>query len=211
MSAGEQCHPDYTFFISCKSFCVKFHFPFSPFPLLYPLAPVPGAGRRAKKKKIDVYLNAHQFDPLHLLPPQLCCNPGTKYEYKMKCTLCTAELAVFFCRECSLDEKTREPKERPEFYCKGCNVTMHRTEKRKGHIVSVLRKLSLKVAAKLVAFAVRYHVGVLNLQKRARLYIRRFFDTKTLCHYYWNSKNGETLWRKPYCLRKEELFPFLTV
>ena len=129
----------------------------------------------------------------------------------MKCTLCTQELALFFCRECSLDEKTKEPKEKPELFCKGCNVTMHRTEKRKGHIVSNLRKISLKAAAKLVTFAVRYHVGVLNLQKRARMYIRRFFDTKTLCHYYWNSKNGDTLWRKPYCLRKEELFPFLTV
>ena len=128
----------------------------------------------------------------------------------MKCTLCTKELALLFCWECSLDEKTKEPKEKAEFYCKGCNVTMHRTEKRKGHITTPLKKLSLKVAARLVTFAVRYHVGVLNLRKRARSYIRRFFDTKTLCHYYWNSKNGDTVWRKPYCLRKEELFPFLT-
>jgi len=48
------------------------------------------------------------------------------------------------------------------------------------------------------------------LQKRCRALFRRFFDAKTLCHYYYNPKYHTTSWRKPYCLRKTELLPFLT-
>jgi len=43
----------------------------------------------------------------------------------------------------------------------------------------------------------------------AREKIKRYFDTDTLCHYYYNTVYGTTSWRKPYCLRQEELFPFL--
>lgn len=48
------------------------------------------------------------------------------------------------------------------------------------------------------------------LQRLAREKIRRYFDPTTLCHYYYNTVDGTVSWRKPYCLRREELFPFLT-
>lgn len=38
---------------------------------------------------------------------------------------------------------------------------------------------------------------------------RRHFDRVSLCHYYYNPVYGTVSWRKPYCIRKQELFPFL--
>lgn len=49
-----------------------------------------------------------------------------------------------------------------------------------------------------------------RLQRLARQKIKRQFDTLTLCHYYVNTVYNSVSWRKPYCLRNEELFPFLT-
>lgn len=147
-------------------------------------AGAPSAGRRRKKGAgkitVSLYIN------------------GVPYEFGCKCTFCTKEKAIFHCPECG------------DFYCEGCDYTAHNTEKRKGHIRKKLSHLSLKVAAKYVTFAVRYHVGVLILQKRARMYIRRFFDPKSCCHFYYNSKYGTVSWKKPYCLRKHELFPFIS-
>ena len=48
------------------------------------------------------------------------------------------------------------------------------------------------------------------LQRLAREKIKRYFDPTTLCHYYFNTVDQSVSWRKPYCLRLEELFPFLT-
>jgi hypothetical protein len=39
---------------------------------------------------------------------------------------------------------------------------------------------------------------------------KRYFDKGTLCHYYVNTVYNTSSWRKPYCLRKEELLPFMT-
>lgn len=49
-----------------------------------------------------------------------------------------------------------------------------------------------------------------KLQRRCREKFRRQFDVHTLCHYYVNTVYNIVSWRKPYCLRHEELFPFLT-
>ena len=140
------------------------------------------ARRKKKEKKkvtVSLYIN------------------GVPYEHGIKCTFCTKEKAVVHCSEC------------PDFFCEGCDYTTHSTEKRKKHIRKRISPLTLKVAAKLVTFAVRFHVGVLCLRKLARKFIRRFFDSRNLCHYYYNTKYGIVSWRKPYCLRKEELLPFL--
>jgi hypothetical protein len=142
----------------------------------------PKVKRKDKKNKVVVSLYVN----------------GIPYEYGCKCTFCQKEKAILHCPEC------------PDFYCENCDYTTHLTEKRKGHVRKKLSHLSLKTASRLVKLAVRYHIGVLFLQKQARKYIRRFFDVKTLCHYYYNTKSRTTSWRKPYCLRKEELFPFLT-
>ena len=48
------------------------------------------------------------------------------------------------------------------------------------------------------------------MQRLARAKIRRYYDGKTFCHFYYNTVYGTTSWRKPYCLRTYELFPFLT-
>lgn len=76
---------------------------------------------------------------------------------------------------------------------------------------SKLSKLNLNTAAKLVTFAVRYHGKLLTLQKKCRTIFQRRFDRKTLNYYYFNPVYGTSSWRKPYCLRKEELFPYFTV
>ena len=75
---------------------------------------------------------------------------------------------------------------------------------------SLLSLLDLETASKSVTFAVRYHGKLLMLQQMCRAVFRRYFDPETLCHYYYNPVYKITSWRKPYCLRKTELFPFMT-
>lgn len=65
-------------------------------------------------------------------------------------------------------------------------------------------------AAKRCTFAVRYHGHLLRLQRMCRAVFRRYFDRVTLCHYYLNPIYNTVSWRKPYCVRKEDLFPFMT-
>jgi len=48
------------------------------------------------------------------------------------------------------------------------------------------------------------------LQRLARRKIRRVYCGKTFNHYYFNTVYGTTSWKKPYCLRGAELFPYLT-
>jgi len=38
--------------------------------------------------------------------------------------------------------------------------------------------------------------------------IRRYFDPKTLNHYYYNPVYGTVSWKKPFCVRRQDLFPF---
>lgn len=114
------------------------------------------------------------------------------------CTFCAKVPAIYHCPEC------------PDFYCAPCDGTVHSHKKRKDHVRSKLSLLTLDAAAKKVTYAVRYHGHLLTLQKKCRAVFRRYFDRVTLCHYYFNPIYKTTSWRKPYCLRKEELFPFLT-
>ena len=60
-----------------------------------------------------------------------------------------------------------------------------------------------------VTRCVRYAQHHLELRRKTRAKIRRFFDRRTLCHYYYNPVYGSVSWRKPYCIRLTDLFPFL--
>lgn len=122
----------------------------------------------------------------------------TKYKFGCLCTFCQKIKAIYHCPECS------------DFYCNDCDITSHSTKKRKDHVRSLLSLLDLETASKFVTFAVRYHGKLLMLQKMCRAVFRRYFDPETLCHYYYNPVYKITSWRKPYCLRKTELFPFMT-
>ena len=141
--------------------------------------------KRRKKKEKKAKLEIHLW---------INC---VSYEYGILCTFCTKVPAVVHCPECT------------DFYCEPCDVTAHNTKKRKGHIRSTMSLLDKDAAAKLVTFAVRYHGHLLRLQKKCRQVIRRYFDPKTLNHYYYNPVYGTVAWRKPYCLRKTELKPFI--
>jgi len=70
--------------------------------------------------------------------------------------------------------------------------------------------LDIPTAKRFMKNAVVWHGHLKSLQKRARQVLRRYFDRTSLCHYYYNPVYRTTSWRKPYCLRKEELFPFMT-
>ena len=137
-------------------------------------------GRRKKEKqKISLWINQ------------------TPYVFGCLCTFCQKQRAIVHCPDCK------------DFYCMDCDGTTHAVEKRKGHIRSQLSKLDLPTASGLVTRCVRYAQHHLELRRRARATIRRFFDRRSLCHYYYNPVYGTVSWRKPYCIRLQDLFPFL--
>ena len=114
------------------------------------------------------------------------------------CTFCAKVTAVYHCPEC------------PDFYCSPCDITTHTHKKRRRHVRTKLSLLTLDEAAKRVTYAVRYHGHLRSLQIKCRATFKRYFDRVTLNHYYCNPIYGTVSWRKPYCLRKLELLPFLT-
>ncbi len=133
-----------------------------------------------KKIKLSLYINK------------------TPYKFGCLCTFCNKQPAVLHCAEC------------PDFFCAECDVTAHSTKKRAGHVRQKLSKFDLKKASSLVTRYIRLVQHLKRCQIRCRKLYRRYFDRVTLCHYYYNSKWGYVTWRKPYCLRKEELYPFYT-
>ena len=143
-----------------------------------------GGGRKKKEKKkklvISLWINK------------------TKYVHGCLCTFCSKVPAIKHCAEC------------PDFFCEDCDKTAHATKKRAGHERQMLSKLDLKQAAGLVTRYTRLVQHLKNNMARARKVYRRYFDSKTLCHYYYNSKYGYVTWTKPFCLRKEELYAFYT-
>lgn len=136
--------------------------------------------KKDKKKKLVISLWINQ----------------TKYNYGCLCTFCKKQTAILHCKEC------------PDFFCLDCDTTAHATKKRESHVRDKLSKLDLKAASGLLTRYVRLVQHLKRCQKLARKVYRRYFDTRTLCHYYYNSKYGYVTWRKPYCLRLEELFGF---
>lgn len=75
---------------------------------------------------------------------------------------------------------------------------------------STLSLYSMEDAAFIATRAMRYLKYLKHMQRRVRQVIQRHFDVESLCHYYYNTLNHETSWKKPRLLRHEELRPFLT-
>ncbi|KAJ1441053.1 hypothetical protein B484DRAFT_390935, partial [Ochromonadaceae sp. CCMP2298] len=140
-----------------------------------------GRSRRFKKQKIELSLWINH----------------TKYEFNLLCTFCTKQPAVCHCPEC------------PDFYCKACDGTAHKTKKRQGHERTALSKLDLFTAASIITRAVRRYGHIRMIQAKCRAIFRRFFDRTTLNYYYYNPVYNSTSWRKPYCLRKLEFAPYM--
>jgi len=119
----------------------------------------------------------------------------TKYSYGKLCTFCNKLTAILHCPDCT------------DFFCFDCDVAAHSVKKRADHVRSTMSKLNLAQASGLVTRYVRLVQHLKLLQKKIRKIYRRYFDKNTLCHYYYNPVYGTVSWKKPYCLRKEELFP----
>eukprot|EP01038_Epipyxis_sp_PR26KG_P009811 gene9811-13202_t len=122
---------------------------------------------------------------------------GVTYEYGLLCTFCGKLKAVLHCPECT------------DFYCASCDVTAHLTKKRKDHVRSKISKYSMDDAANVITRAIRYYIHMLLLRIKCRAKIIRFFDRVTLNYYYYNTVYDTVSWRKPYCLGREELFPYM--
>ena len=120
----------------------------------------------------------------------------TPYKYGCLCTFCNKVTAILHCPEC------------PDFFCKDCDVTAHAVAKRKDHVRFPLSKLNLAQASRLLTRYVRLVQHLRRCQHLARIKFRRYFDKRTLNHYYFDTTYGTTSWHKPLVLRKEELFPF---
>lgn len=140
--------------------------------------------RKRKEKKKDIIIS-------------LYIN-GIAYESGLLCTFCAKIQAVSHCPECT------------DFYCATCDTTAHNTKKRKFHIRKALSKLNLDAAAGLITRTVRRFGYLRLLQRICRVQFKRIFDRKTLNYYYFNTRYGTSSWRKPYCLRGEELLPYMT-
>jgi hypothetical protein len=123
---------------------------------------------------------------------------GIPYEHGVICTFCTQRAAIRHCTACN------------DFYCGPCDVTNHATKKRMSHNRSDISSLTLFEASSIITRAFRLNFHLKILQTQCRLKYKRFFDKKSLCHYYLNTVYNTVSWRKPYCLRRQELFPFLS-
>lgn len=122
---------------------------------------------------------------------------GVPYDYGVICTFCTQRTAIRHCKACN------------DFYCGVCDLTNHATKKRKDHIRSDISSLTMNDAANIIARAFRLNYHLKMLQRKCREKFRRYFDKNSLSHYYLNTVYNTVSWKKPYCLRKQELFPFL--
>jgi hypothetical protein len=142
--------------------------------------------RKDKKKKKEAKIEIHLYVN------------GIPYEYGVICGFCTKETAVWHCPDC------------PDFFCASCDTINHSVKKRKHHIRKMLSKLTKDAAAGLITHAVRYHGHLRLLQLECKKVFRRYFDPKSLNHYYYNPIYKTVSWTKPYCLRKLDLVPFMT-
>ena len=124
---------------------------------------------------------------------------GVPYEFGITCHFCAKETAKVHCPHCE------------EFYCLECDHEIHSYGKRIHHHRTILSKYDMQTAALIITRFIRFANHLLELQRRCRAVFKRFYDSKSMNHYYYNPIYQTTSWRKPYCLRKFELFPFLTV
>lgn len=141
--------------------------------------------RRARKKK-----EQQVFVSLYI--------QGVPYDNGKMCTFCEKSIAICYCPSCT------------DFHCEKCDNTVHSHAKRNAHDRFVLSLLTKEIAAYRCTFAMRYLMHLKRLQRLCRKKFRRLYDSRSFNHYYVNTVYNSTSWRKPYCLRHEELLPFLT-
>ena len=123
---------------------------------------------------------------------------GVAYEYECLCQFCGIQKAEFHCTKCA------------EFHCSSCDATFHSFGKRFQHTRSPLSKRNLLEASLMITRCIRFSGHLKRLQRKCREFFRRYYDSKAMKHYYFNSIYKTSSWRKPYCLRRLELCPFLT-
>ena len=123
---------------------------------------------------------------------------GVSYEFGISCHFCAKNTAHVHCPYCE------------EFYCLSCDNEIHSYGKRIHHQRTHLSKYDLQTAALVITRFIRFAMHLLDLQRRCRAVFKRYYDSKSMNHYYYNPIYQTTSWRKPYCLRRFELFPFLT-
>ena len=123
---------------------------------------------------------------------------GMDYEYGTTCTYCQEEgkTAIVFCPACAAGG---------DFLCEDCDAEVHHYAKRRNHIRTVISVYDLHGAGQLVISFIRFVVCRKLLVKRCREMFDRFYSPQERMHYYFNVKTGSVQWRKPYCLRNEEV------
>ena len=135
--------------------------------------------------------------PSSLIELSLYVN-GIAYEYGITCHFCAKNTAKIHCPTCE------------EFYCDECDNEIHSYGKRIHHHRTILSKYDMHTAALVITRFIRFAIHLFELQRRCRAVFKRYYDSKTMNHYYYNPIYKTTSWRKPYCLRRFELLPFLT-
>ena len=123
---------------------------------------------------------------------------GVPYEHGLLCHFCDKKPAKYHCKYCQ------------EFYCSDCDAEIHSYGKRIHHQRTPLSNFDMNTAALKITRFIHFSIHLSELQRRCRAVFRRYYDSKTMNHYYYNPVYQTTSWRKPYCLRKFELLPFLT-
>lgn len=148
--------------------------------------------RRAPKVREKELVPARRASEISLY---VCCAP---YEHGCLCQFCVKAQAVYYCPTCK------------EFLCEEDDSEIHSYGKRVHHERTRLSAYTLDEAAAALARFTRFAGHLLALQRRCRAVFRRYYDASSYNHYYYNPVYGTSSWRKPYCLRRLELLPFLT-
>ena len=97
-----------------------------------------------------------------------------------------------------------------EFLCDKCDYEKHRHHKRVDHVRTVLNTKIVAENARLIKGLFQWLVARRQLLALCRATYRRFYDSSNRVYFYYNERTYETSWRKPYCLKNEELTPLPT-
>jgi hypothetical protein len=74
----------------------------------------------------------------------------------------------------------------------------------------VISVYDLHMAGQVVTHFVRYVACRRKLLKKCREMFDRFYSAEKRMHYYYNLVTQAVQWHKPYCLRNDELKPFMS-
>jgi len=125
---------------------------------------------------------------------------GELYQFNTTCTFCQMEdkIALVHCMACK------------DFLCEDCDAQVHMHAKRKNHIRTVISSFDMDTAGQKIISFIRFIVCQKILKAKVRETFDRFYNPSERMHYYYNLKTNKVQWHKPYCLKSEELRPFMT-